>query len=265
MAAERFREAIARDAMERPGYFPHYWLGVAYDELHETSKAFAEWRESRTAGSDRGDEPRKLAMKRRMSAHMQTASLPPVRPTLPLPPPPLIRSQTMITTRTSIDRHDWLSPPTATMTQTVAMTTATTGTATTTEHQLDPTTPEGQLCNEIDQSFKALNPGELLITAPQEMRVAVSERFILRIAAANQNDGIDLDLPTGGQTSTSRLHVTPTMRATLDGVGFTIQSNPKRSRSSAAARSPSGHGRSRRPRAAIASSSLPFTCSSKVS
>ena len=44
------------------------------------------------------------------------------------------------------------------MTATAAMTTATTGTATTTttttEHQLDPTTAEGQLFNEIDQSSR---------------------------------------------------------------------------------------------------------------
>src|SRR5947209_2439245 len=114
--------------------------------------------------------------------------------------------------------------PTTTMTETAAMTTATTDTAAPPEHHHDPTTTEGQLWNEIDQKFRSLNPGELLISAPDEMRVAVPETVVLRIAAANQNDGIGSDLPKGGQTSTSTIHVTPTMRATLAGTGFTIES-----------------------------------------
>jgi hypothetical protein len=121
--------------------------------------------------------------------------------------------------------------PTTTMTATAAMTTATTGivttTTTTTEHQHDPATPDGKLFSEIDERFKALNPGELVITAPHEMRVAVPERFTLRIAAANQTEGITADLSTTGQTMTSPLHVTPIMRATLDGAGFTIKSNSR--------------------------------------
>ena len=93
------------------------------------------------------------------------------------------------------------------------------------------------------------------------MRVAVPEQFNLRIAAANQTDGIDLDLPTGGQTSTSKLHVTPTMRATLTGAGFTIQNMSDEKQLIGEARSPNGRGRSLRLRAAIVSSSRPFTWS----
>src|SRR3954451_17166105 len=190
VAAERFREAIARDPNERPGYFPHYWLGVAYDELHDTAKAFAEWRESQRQGAIKGT-PEEAAMKQRMSAHMKTAShpthivLPPPFPQpQPVPQPQVILSQTLPTNTNA----------TTTMTETAAMTTATidtatAGTATTTEHHHDPTTPEGQLFNAIDERFKALNPGELLISAPREMRVAVPEQVILRIAAANQNEG----------------------------------------------------------------------------
>src|SRR4051812_14447070 len=228
VAAERFRQAVAGDPNEVPGYFPHYWLGVVYDELHETSKAFAEWRESQRQGAIKGT-PEEAAMKQRMRAHMQTASRPPVHMVPPPQPQPVqptvILSQTLPTD----------TNPTTTMTETAAMTTATTettttptattGTTTTTTDQHDPTTPEGQLFNEIDRRFRALNPGELLISAPQQMRVAVPEQVVLRIAAANQNEGISSNLPAGGQTSTSTLHVTPTMRATLAGAGFTIQSN----------------------------------------
>jgi hypothetical protein len=220
VAAERFREAIARDPNERPGYFPHYWLGVAYDELHETSKAFAEWKESQRQGAIKGS-PEEAAMKQRMSAHMHTSARPPIDIVLPpplpqpqpIPQPHVILSQTS-TTDTGL---------TTTMSQTAAMTTDAPAT-TATEHHHDPTTPEGQLFNAIDERFKALNPGELLIDAPREMRVAVPAPFILRIAAANQTEGIASDLPAGGQTSTSTLHVTPIMRATLAGAGFTIQS-----------------------------------------
>ena len=68
-AAEHFREAIARDGKERPNYFPHYWLGVAYDS--ETSKAFTEWGESRRQGAIKGTSE-EAVMKQRMKAHMQT-------------------------------------------------------------------------------------------------------------------------------------------------------------------------------------------------
>mgnify|MGYP001791461067 CR=1 FL=1 len=86
LAAEDFRQAVARDPNERPGYFPHYWLGVADDELHETAKAFAEWRESQRQGAIKGTAD-EAAMRKRMSAHIQTASHPPRHP-IPLPPPP---------------------------------------------------------------------------------------------------------------------------------------------------------------------------------
>ncbi|MBV8546907.1 MAG: hypothetical protein JO088_19375 [Acidobacteria bacterium] len=98
-------------------------------------------------------------------------------------------------------------------------TTATTGTTATTTSSL---TPEEQLTIEIDQRFQKLNPGELLISGPHEMRVATPEPFILRIASKGQSDGIGSGLPSGGQTSMSELHVTPTMRAELTGTGFTI-------------------------------------------
>jgi hypothetical protein len=236
VAAERFRQAVAREGHERPGYFPHYWLGVAYDELHETSKAFEEWRESQRQGAIAGTSE-EAAMRRRMAAHMQTASRPPrgtvlhplpqPQPVLPPPLPPQPRTTTVLSSTAVAPIHPTTMTHTAAMTTATASTatsTATTGSATTTEHQHDPMTPEGQLFDEIDRRFKALNPGELLIGAPHEMRVGVTEQFILRIASAGQNDGIASDLPTGGQTSTSTLHVTPMMRATLAGTGFTIQS-----------------------------------------
>src|SRR5436305_2184288 len=86
IAAERFRQAIASDPNERPGYFPHYWLGVAYDELHQTSNAFVEWRESQRQGAIKGT-PEEAAMRQRMSAHMKTASRPTVHMVLPPPQP----------------------------------------------------------------------------------------------------------------------------------------------------------------------------------
>src|SRR4051794_29255086 len=159
VAAERFRQAVAGDPNEIPGYFPHYWLGVAYDELHQTSNAFAEWRESQRQGAIKGT-PEEAAMKQRMSAHMKMASHPthvvlPFPPPQPVPQPMVILNET-VPTDTNV---------TTTMTETAAMTTATTDTATTTgtttTDQHDPTTPEGQLFNEIDRRFKALNPGEL--------------------------------------------------------------------------------------------------------
>jgi hypothetical protein len=224
VAAERFRDAIARDGKERPGYFPHYWLGVAYDELHETAKAFAEWKESQRQGAIAGTGE-EATMKRRMLAHMHTAARPPHGiDVLPMPPPP--QPQPVPQPQVILSHTAPTETTATTVTETAAMTTATTGT-TTTEHHHDPTTPDGQLFNEIDERFKALNPGELVISAPKEMRVAVPERFVLRIAAANQTDGITSDLSTSAQTATSTVHVTPIMRATLDGAGFTIQSTSK--------------------------------------
>ena len=229
VAAERFRDAIARDSNERAGYFPHYWLGVAYDELHETSKAFAEWRESQRQGAIKGS-PEEAAMKQRTSAHMQTAARPPIHVGLPpLQPQPIPEHQVILSQTLPTDTSLTVTKSeTAAMTTDTTATTASTATAstdTTTEHHHDPTTPEGQLFDAIDKRFKALNPGELLITAPPEMRVAVPVPFVLRIAAKNQSDGISSDLPSGGVTATSTIHITPTMRATLAGAGFTIQNN----------------------------------------
>lgn len=81
-------------------------------------------------------------------------------------------------------------------------------------------TPEEQ---QIDNEFKAMNPGKMLINAPQTMRVGVAERFVLRIASAGQSAGMADDLPASGQSTTSVLHVTPKIHATLAGNGFTIQ------------------------------------------
>src|SRR5947209_12469428 len=92
VAAERFRQAIASDPNERPGYFPHYWLGVAYDELHQTSNAFAEWRESQRQGAIKGT-PEEAIIKQRMSAHMHTAAHPSFHVILPPPPQPQPVSQ----------------------------------------------------------------------------------------------------------------------------------------------------------------------------
>ncbi|HEX3577766.1 MAG TPA: hypothetical protein VHY33_04305 [Thermoanaerobaculia bacterium] len=227
LAAEDFRQAIKLDPNERPGYFPHYWLGLAYDELHQTSNAFAEWRESQRQGAIKGT-PEEGAMKQRMSAHMKMAVRPPVHIVLPLPlpqpsPPPAPQPHVILSQTSTTD-----TGLTTTSSETAAMTTGateTTGTATTTEHHHDTTTTEGQLWSEIDRKFRELNPGVLFISAPTEMRVAVPQTFVLRIAPANQSAEISSDLPTGGQTSTSTIHLTPTMRATLAGSGFTIQSN----------------------------------------
>ena len=222
LAAEDFRQAVARDPNERPGYFPHYWLGVADDELHETAKAFAEWRESQRQGASKGTAE-EAAMRKRMSAHMQTASHPSTHP-IPLPPPPQPQPVPQPEVFTTVGSATETGATASTMATTAAMRTASTDTATT-EHHHDPTTPEGQLWIEIDRRFRALNPGEWLISAPKEMRVAVPESFVVRIAPVNQSEEISSDLPTGGQTSTSTIHLTPTMRATLAGAGFTIQSN----------------------------------------
>jgi hypothetical protein len=167
-------------------------------------------------------------MKQRMSAHMKMAVRPPVHIVLPLPlpqpsPPPAPQPHVILSQTSTTD-----TGLTTTSSETAAMTTGateTTGTATTTEHHHDTTTTEGQLWSEIDRKFRELNPGVLFISAPTEMRVAVPQTFVLRIAPANQSAEISSDLPTGGQTSTSTIHLTPTMRATLAGSGFTIQSN----------------------------------------
>lgn len=107
-------------------------------------------------------------------------------------------------------------------TGTSAMSTGTSGT-TSTSGTSGPMTPDEQLAAEIDRRFRALNPGEILIHAPHEMKVGVTEQFVLRIASAGQKEGIDQNLPGNGQTATSIVHVTPVMRATLTGDGFTIE------------------------------------------
>ncbi len=230
VAAQRFREAIAGDATERAGYFPHYWLGVAYDELHDTAKAVAEWRESQRQRAIAGT-PEEAAMKARMSAQMRSVVLHPLVPIQPIarPLPPPVPN----TTQGDVKRLD--TAPTApsgttattSATATTSTTTAATDTAAATDttvtipdHHHDVSTPEGQLLDEIDKRFRALNPGQMVVSAPRTMRVGVAERFVLRIASAGQNAGIAADL--SGPSTTSEIHVTPTMRATLAGNGFTI-------------------------------------------
>ncbi len=231
VAAERFRQAIERDGTERAGYFPHYWLGVAYDELHETAKALAEWRESQRQRAIAGTHE-ETAMKARMSALMRSAALPRMtirRIVAPPPPPPVSQTGTSIAdstvTGTTGTPASTTTPPTATATTTSAATTAVVAsdTAAIPEHHHDSLTPEGQLFTEIDQRFQALNPGQILINAPHVMRVGVTEEFVLRIASAGQNAGISTNLPANGQSSTSEIHVTPMMSATLAGKGFTIE------------------------------------------
>jgi hypothetical protein len=238
VAAQRFREAIAGDATEHAGYFPHYWLGVAYDELHDTARAAAEWRESQRQRAIAGT-PEEAAMKARMSAQMR--SVVPPRPPVPQPvpkpvptqpihqplPPPVpvttvgvMRLDTVTTAPTGTTAPTSATATTSTMTAVTDTAAATDTTAAILEHHHDLSTPEGQLFNEIDQRFRALNPGQMLVNAPQTMRVGVAERFVLRIASAGQNAGIAADL--SGPSTTSEIHVTPTMRATLAGNGFTI-------------------------------------------
>jgi hypothetical protein len=148
----------------------------------------------------------------------------PSQTALDVPPP----TGTTATMMTSIDTSGTAMDTSATDTSaTTSGSTSTEATDTTSTTATTPTatisgTPEEQLNIEIDQRFQKLNPGELLISGLHEMRVAAPEPFILRIASKGQSDGMDSDLPSGGQTSTSELHVTPTMRAELTGTGFTI-------------------------------------------
>jgi hypothetical protein len=220
VAAQRFREAIAGDPTERAGYFPHYWLGVAYDELHDTAKALAEWRESLRQRAIAGT-PEEAAMKKRMSAHMRFAvlpSLPGPSTHLPLPPQGTTQGERMmIDTAATATTGTTATASTTAATDTAATTDTT---ATIPEHHHDLSTPDGKLFHEIDQRFQELNPGQMLINAPHTMRVGVTERFILRIAAAGQTAGLATDL--SGPSTTSEIHVTPLMRATLAGNGFTI-------------------------------------------
>jgi len=140
-----------------------------------------------------------------------------IMPTVPSPQP-AAESEALVATRIAAqnDRRKHLA-------RTVTATTRTTSTTGTTRTTTAGQTPEQQLNADIDRRFRELNPGEMLINAPHEMRVGMAERFVLRIASVGQNKGITADLPAGAQNATSEVHVTPTMRAKLSGNGFVIE------------------------------------------
>jgi hypothetical protein len=224
-ANDLLSRAARADGQEKPNYYVHYWLGVVREKLGDREGALREWRLSvqQSVAVDRTDVTVRLraleeghpirTMPR--AERPPTASRPPgpVTMTLPptatmgLPPPPL--------------------PPEATTT-TIAMTTttdtvvptATTATITETPH----TGPDAAAFDEIDRRFKELNPGEVVFTAPETMRVADTYEVSLRIAAKNQDAGILEGLPEGATSTAEQEHITPVMEARLSGgAGVDVQ------------------------------------------
>jgi len=235
-ANDLLSRAVRDNGQEAPNYYVHYWLGVVREKLGDREGALREWRLSVQQGVavDRTDVTVRLralqeghpiqSMPR--PERPPTASRPPRPTTLPrttLPPPPL-PTDTMATMATTTIATTTI--PTTTIPTTTAATTtaATTTVVTTTEAPHTNTGPDATAFDEIDRRFKELSPGEVVFTAPEQMRVADTYEVSLRIAAKDQNAGILDDLPEGATSTMAQEHITPIMEARLSGgAGVDVQ------------------------------------------
>jgi hypothetical protein len=118
-------------------------------------------------------------------------------------------------------------PPTHTagttegMTATVPTTTTTTTTAATTSTTASPTSTAPDIFEKIKEEFANLSPGTIAFNAPDRMKVSEAEQVTVRIAPKGEAAGITSGL-SGQTTTASQEHITPTMAARLDGLGFEI-------------------------------------------
>jgi hypothetical protein len=69
----------------------------------------------------------------------------------------------------------------------------------------------------IDKEFGRLSEGSAVFNVPNEMRVAEPERVVARIARLGEEQDILRDLPPGVAKQWKQAHITPTMRARLNG------------------------------------------------
>lgn len=226
-ANEFLSRAARQDGQEAPNYYVHYWLGVVRQKLGDREGALREWRLSVQQGVAVSKTDVTARLRALEEGHPiesmprpdrpPTASRPPLPTTLPrttLPPPPL-----------PTDTMGTMATATMATTSTMATTTIpTTTAATTTEAPHTHTGPDATAFDEIDRRFKELSPGEVVFTAPEQMRVADTYEVSLRIAAKDQNAGILEDLPEGATSTMAQEHITPVMEARLSGgAGIDVQ------------------------------------------
>lgn len=234
-ANEFLSRAARQDGQEAPNYYVHYWLGVVRQKLGDREGALREWRLSVRQGVAVSKTDVTARLRALEEGHPiesmprperpPTASRPPGPVTMTLPPtatmglpPPPLPPETMTIGRTT-------TTPTETMATTATTTMATTTTAaTTTVTEHTHTGPDAAAFDEIDRRFKELSPGEVVFTAPEQMRVADTYEVSLRIAAKDQNAGIMDDLPEGATSTMAQEHITPVMEARLSGgAGVDVQ------------------------------------------
>jgi hypothetical protein len=75
----------------------------------------------------------------------------------------------------------------------------------------------------IDKEFGRLSEGTAVFNVPNEMHVAEPERVVARIARLGDEQDILRDLPPGVAKQWAQAHITPTMKARLNGPDFKIE------------------------------------------
>jgi hypothetical protein len=80
------------------------------------------------------------------------------------------------------------------------------------------------LFQEIDRHFAQLSPGKAVFTVPPEMRVGDARNVAFRIARVGDEREILKALPPGMVQQWQQAHITPTMKARLNGADFDIKS-----------------------------------------
>jgi hypothetical protein len=228
--------AIAIDSREAPDYQVHFWEGVVLSALGNEAGARKEWTLAthtpevnrrfvamkaltpqqkaenersdaffldarRTKSFQAGEEAMKAGKYEEAQALYARA--------LSEPRPELYRA---VLSR-PIQIH--LPPPTQTAGTTAAMTTETTATTPPTS------TAPPDIFQKIKEQFANLSPGTIAFNAPDQMKVSDPEQVTVRIAPKGEGAGITGGL-SGQTTTSSQEHITPTMAARLDGLGFEI-------------------------------------------
>ena len=261
-AEELIAKAIAIDPHEAPDYQVHFWNSVVLSALGneagarkelsqsahtpevnrrftamkattpqqraENARSDAMFLEARRTKSFRAAEDAMKAGKFDEAQTLYARSLTEPRPQLftaihpiplpqPPPPPPPQPTQTATMAMVTEGTTETMTPaPPPTTTTAVTATTATTATSTTATTGTAP-----DVFEEIKKRFENLSPGTVVFNAADRMKVSHTEIVVVRIAPKGEASGITAGLPEGTSTAPQE-HITPTMAAKLDGVGFDI-------------------------------------------
>ncbi|HEX7140728.1 MAG TPA: tetratricopeptide repeat protein [Vicinamibacterales bacterium] len=261
-AEESIAKAIAIDPQEAPDYPVHFWHGVVLSALGDEAGARKEWsaagrnpelnrrlfamkastpqQRAESARSDamflgahntksfraaedamkggKFDEAQALYARAPTEPRSQLVTMVRVAPPPPPPPQPMQTATRATVTEGTTQPMTTTTGTTAT-TATTATTPTTTTTGTTTGTTATSTSPD--VFEEIKKRFEDLSPGTVVFNAPDQMKVSNTETVVVRIAPKGEASGITSGL-SGGTSTAPQEHITPTMAAKLDGIGFDI-------------------------------------------